>query len=269
MCKVFRHTAVWRHHKNVRSRSTFICIPMSIEQPLKDNRFYFRIFDFLVLSFITCQLIRGRAVALRINIRCKRYMFPVRRPKLAASLGRNRSQLMHRADSSRRPIELRNPNLRSTFLIRDKRKPLPIRSPPRTIPILIGNQNSLSRCHPDRSRRIRRILLRSGGTPTPFRTAAQRHDPYMRRLGIRRQIHIHHAEQNPLPIRRRHRLADALQLHHVFKGKGMFALSGDRHYKKCSEEERNRNVSKQANAHDSLRRKRCREDPIVYRRKGS
>ncbi len=70
--------------------------------------------------------------------------------------------------------------------------------------------------------RRRRSILRSGGTCFFFCT--EWHDPDVRRLRVRFEIDIQHAEDHPLAIRRNFRLAHALQFHHVFKGKGMLGL---------------------------------------------
>ena len=71
--------------------------------------------------------------------------------------------------------------------------------------------------------RRRRNILRSGGTLC-FPLTSERHNPDVRGLLVRREIHIDRGEQNPLAIRRRHRLADALQLHHVFESEWMLDL---------------------------------------------
>src|SRR5208283_5744852 len=49
-------------------------------------------------------------------------------------------------------------------------------------------------------------------------------DPDVRRLGVGCEIDVDHAEDHPLAVGRDLRIADALQLHHVFKGEGMFGL---------------------------------------------
>ena len=46
----------------------------------------------------------------------------------------------------------------------------------------------------------------------------------MRRLGVGVEADIDGAEGNPLAVGRNRRLADALELHHVFKSEGMFGL---------------------------------------------
>src|SRR5262249_31786222 len=40
---------------------------------------------------------------------------------------------------------------------------------------------------------------------------------------VRREIDIFAVEHDPFAIRRRHRRAEALEFHHVFKGEGMFS----------------------------------------------
>src|SRR6267143_301625 len=56
---------------------------------------------------------------------------------------------------------------------------------------------------------------------SPRFTAASRHDPQMRNLGVRGKIDIFTVEHDPFPIRRRYWRADALQRHHVFEGEWM------------------------------------------------
>ena len=102
---------------------------------------------------------------------------------------------------SRRAIEIRDPNLRAAFFRRDKRKPLPIRRPARTVGVLIGDDLA--------------VLLTSTG---------RGHDPDVRRLRVGFEIDIDHAEDHPLAVGRNFRLADALELHHVFEGEGMLGL---------------------------------------------
>ena len=53
--------------------------------------------------------------------------------------------------------------------------------------------------------------------------ARRRHDPEMRNLGVRLEVHIDRVEHDPFPIRRRHRRADAFQFHHVLESERLFA----------------------------------------------
>ena len=62
------------------------------------------------------------------------------------------------------------------------------------------------------------------GTLTLRLPGANRHDPEVRRLGVALEIYIHGAEGHPLAIRGDRRLADTLQLHHIFEGEGIFGL---------------------------------------------
>src|SRR6266576_692441 len=60
----------------------------------------------------------------------------------------------------------------------------------------------------------------------PRFAALCRHDPQMRDFRICLEIAIFAIEHHPFSIRRRHRRADAFELHHVFEGEWMFA-TGD------------------------------------------
>ena len=73
---------------------------------------------------------------------------------------------MLRSYGSGRAIEIRNPDLRSVFLGRHKRKPLPIRCPARAIRILIGDDFPFSTfvglSHPTQNRgRVGRPIISS------------------------------------------------------------------------------------------------------------
>ncbi len=134
----------------------------------------------------------------------------------------------------RHPVKVRNPNLRSVlFIIRKKRKPLSIRRPARPVAVLIGDEDALG-------------LGGRVARPHTFRCTVQRHDPDVRGLLVRRQIHIDRREQHPLAVGRRHRLANALQLHHVFESEGMLGL------RKCRKGEE-KNEEKSKTAHEVLR----------------
>ena len=165
---------------------------------VEDQRLHFGILRRFELLRVACSFFHGSSVALRINIRGKKNVLAVWRPEFTACFGRNGGQLVL-APPFRHAIELRNPNLRSAFLRRDERKPLAIRRPARAVGILIGDDLALL-------------------------TSGRRHDPDVRRLGVGRQIHVDHAEDHPLAVRRNLRLADALELHHVFEGEGMLGL---------------------------------------------
>ena len=62
------------------------------------------------------------------------------------------------------------------------------------------------------------------------------HDPQMRDFPVRLEIDIFAIEYDPFSIRRRHRRADAFELHHVFEGEWMFAAGETRRW--CLREER-------------------------------
>ena len=76
--------------------------------------------------------------------------------------------LMHSGHGSCRAVEVRDPDLRATFFIRDECEALAIRRPARTIAILIGDERSRSDS----------VQLRRG------------HDPDMRSLLVSREIDI-------------------------------------------------------------------------------
>ena len=57
-------------------------------------------------------------------------------------------------------------------------------------------------------------------------------------LLIRGQVDIDGAEQHPLAVGRGHRLANALERHHVFKSEGMLGLrEGGDYGKDCKEQD--------------------------------
>src|SRR5271157_4198587 len=141
----------------------------------------------------------GSTVALGINIRGEQNGLAVWRPEFTAGFGGHRSHLPDASYASTGPIERGHPNLRSLFFRREESEGFPIRRPTRTVGILIGDDLSLL-------------------------TSGRRHDPDVRRLRIGLEIHIDHAEDHPLAVGRNLRLADALQLHHVFESKGMLDL---------------------------------------------
>jgi hypothetical protein len=84
--------------------------------------------------------------------------------------------------------------------VRDECKALPIRSPARPI-----------------------ITVRLG-KELSFLTSSRGHNPDVRRLGVGFEIDIDHAADYPLAVGRNLRLADALQLHHVFESERMLGL---------------------------------------------
>ena len=66
----------------------------------------------------------------------------------------------------------------------------------------------------------------------------------MRRLRIGFQIDVDHAEDHPLAVGRNLRIADALQLHHVFEGEGMLSLSeSGKSKRKCKYEKREKKTA--------------------------
>jgi hypothetical protein len=69
----------------------------------------------------------------------------------------------------------------------------------------------------------------------------------VRRLGIRREVHVDRTEDDPFAIGRGHRLLDALQRHHVFEGEGMLGLGKNR---KCKKKDKGK---KNDTAHGGLR----------------
>ena len=74
-------------------------------------------------------------------------------------------------------------------------------------------------------RETRTILTGSRDWTQPFCLAAgHRHDPQVWRFGVRLKTHIDGTECHPPAIRGDRRLADTLELHHVFESEGMFGL---------------------------------------------
>src|SRR3984893_2955616 len=120
------------------ARAAFERIPMPIEQSVKNDCLYLGIFDFFVLLCIAAPFFSSFTVALRIDIRRKQNVLPIRRPKFATGFSRNCGQLVHSSDISRSAIKVRNPDLRSAILIREEGKAAAIRCPARTVAVLIG-----------------------------------------------------------------------------------------------------------------------------------
>src|SRR5262245_5811247 len=79
---------------------------------------------------------------------------------------------------------------------------------------------------PDESFAVRRkpraLLVIRSWIQSPRFAAVRWHDPQMRNLCVRIEIHIFAIEHDPFTIRRRHRRADAFEFHHVFEHEGMF-----------------------------------------------
>jgi len=131
------------------------------------------------------------------------------RPEFTGGFRRDRGQFVDAGYTARAAIEIRNPDLRSAIFFRDEREALAVWRPARTVAVLIGDKDMLALD----GRGARRSTIH-----------IQRDDPDVRRLCIRGQIHVDHAEEHPLAVGRGHRLADALQLHHVFESKGVLGL---------------------------------------------
>src|SRR5579863_1099337 len=104
---------------------------------------------------------------------------------------------MHPLDRTCSFVEICNPNLRSAFFRRDEGEALAIGRPTRTVGVLIGDNFTLL-------------------------TSSSWNDPDVWRLGVSSEFHIHDAEDDPFAVGRDFGLADALELHHVFKGERTF-----------------------------------------------
>ena len=75
-----------------------------------------------------------------------------------------------------------------------------------------------------------------------FLTTGAGHDPDVRRLRVGSEIDVGHAEDYPLPVGRDLRVADALQLHHVFEREGMLGL-GESRNGECKNKKRQKNTA--------------------------
>jgi hypothetical protein len=59
----------------------------------------------------------------------------------------------------------------------------------------------------------------------------------VRGFGVGCEVNVHGAEQHPFAAGRGRRLADALERHHVFEGKGVFGLGEEREGEQKSKDE--------------------------------
>src|SRR5208283_2439275 len=210
-----------RDQEQVASLAFFVRVPVPVKQVSENLSLDFGFVSLTELLSIAGNLI-WLSVALRVNIRREENILSIRRPEFAASLSGHKSQLVNSRNRASRTIEIGNPDLRATLFCRQKSKPLPVRRPARTVRILICDD-------------------------LPLLPARHRPDPHMGRLRIGLEIHIDHAEDHPLAVRRNLRLAHALQLHHVFEGKRMFGLRKTRK-RECDKSEEN----KGATTHEGL-----------------
>src|SRR5207253_9287115 len=94
-----------------------------------------------------------------------------------------------------RSIEIRDPDLRSILLGRDKCKPLPIRRPSWAVGILIRNDLSFTAGVPHAS-----LIL--GDVGIVVRSPTKRHHPDARRLLVRLQINIAGRKLDPITVQR-------------------------------------------------------------------
>src|SRR5438270_2579497 len=130
---------------------------------IEDESLYLGVFSRFYSVRVALTFLIWNAVTLRIHVRSEKNVLAIRRPEFAARLGRHVSQLVNSGHLPSSPVEIRNPNLRTAFLVRQEREPLPIRRPARTVSVLICNEF---------------LLL----------TAICGHDPDVRRLRVRLQI---------------------------------------------------------------------------------
>src|SRR3981081_3996 len=89
------------------------------------------------------------------------------------------------------------------------------------------------------------------GHPNLFFSGGKRHDPDVGRLCVGLEIHINHAEDHPLAVRRDFRLTHALEFHHVFKSERKLGWSAVRG-RGCAQSKK----SQEEPAHEDLRGKR-------------
>src|SRR5580698_11185526 len=126
------------HYKNVAALAFLVSIPMAIEQMVKHQSLHLRLLNLITFSQIAVVLPDEHfVVALGINIRGEQDALAVGRPEFAICLRGDTSQLMHSCNCAGSSVETSDPDLRPAIFIRDKSKPLPIRRPARTVPILI------------------------------------------------------------------------------------------------------------------------------------
>src|SRR5207253_744977 len=117
-----------------------------------------------------------------------------------------------------RSIEIRDPDLRSILLGRNKCKPLPIRRPSWAVGILIRNDLSFTAGVPH-------VSLIMGNVGIVVLIATKRHQPYVWRLRVRLQINIDCGKKDPFTVGRGNRFLNAPERHHVFKGERMLDAS--------------------------------------------
>ena len=195
--------------ENVAALSSLVGVPMPIEQSVEDDGFDFRFFGFFRLLGVAGFFCGGRPVALGIHIRGKKNVSAIGRPEFTGGFRRDRGQFVDAGYIASAAIKRSHPNLRSAIFFRDEREALAVRRPARTVAVLIGDKNVLA-------------LDRRGARRSTIHI--QRDDPDVRSLRVRCQIHVDRAEEHPLAVGRRHGLADALQLHHVFEREGVLGL---------------------------------------------
>ncbi len=117
----------------------------------------------------------------------------------AVGAGRDVRDLMRRSvQAAAFRGKIRHPDLRRIGRLRSEDQPFAIGRKPRPLFLV--------------RRLIQAARFSAGG----------RHNPEMRNLRVRFQVHIDRVKHDPLAIRRWHRLADPFQLHHVFEGEGTF-----------------------------------------------
>ena len=168
---------------------------MPVEQLRENLRFHFALPELFVAL-----LVFGVVLRVRINRREKNDVLPIRRPDRAVGAGRDVCDLVRLAiESAAFRCEVAHPDLRGISRLRCPDQPFAIGRKPR--PLFV----------------IRRLIQ-----PARF-PARRRHDPEMRNLGVRLEVHIDRVEHDPFPARRRHRRADPLQFHHVLECERPFA----------------------------------------------
>jgi len=171
---------------------------MTIEQLRENLRFQFALLQFLIAPFVFRVVFRvGK------NRRQEDDALSIGRPNRTIGAGRDVGHLMRRSvQAAAFRGEIRHPDLRRISRLRGPNQPFTVRG--KAGPLFV----------------VRRLIQ-----TTRF-TSGSRHNPKMRNLRVRLQVHIDGIEHDPPSIRRRHRRADPFELHHVFEREGALGAGG-------------------------------------------
>src|ERR1019366_7330612 len=90
------------NRKDMASLTFLVNIPMTVEQPLENQRLHFRLLGLFDLLYAASAFLVRIPVAFGINVRDEKNLFPIRRPEFTAGFGWDRSQLPSGAYGARR-----------------------------------------------------------------------------------------------------------------------------------------------------------------------